>query len=193
MTQRLTLLILLCVVAGACKPSLDSQTDPTATPQGDEPLLEFQAQRLRSDDIIDFRTAYAGRTLLVVNTASRCGFTSQFKGLEALYQKYKDRGLAVVGFPSNEFRQEHTDAEAIANVCYVNYGVTFDMVAESPVRGPAANALFRRLIAATGIEPAWNFNKYLITPDGDVRHFGSASRPLGGELEAAVAHALQST
>lgn len=155
-------------------------------------LLDFRAPRLRADDVIEFQRAYGGQTLLVVNTASRCGFASQFGGLEALYQKYKDRGLNVVGFPSNDFRQELADADAIAEVCYVNYGVTFDMVAESSVRGPAANPFFQRLAAATGQSPSWNFNKYLVTASGDVRHFPPSTAPLGSELEQAIATAVGS-
>ena len=154
-------------------------------------ILEFQATRLRSDAPLDFCAAYAGRPLLVVNTASRCGYTPQFADLEALYQRYRDRGFAIVGFPSNDFRQEYEDAAATARVCYVNYGVTFDMVEESSVRGASANPLFRRLADATGAPPRWNFNKYLIDTDGSVRHFGSATQPLGGALESAVREALQ--
>ncbi len=191
MIQRSALLAFISIMASACTPAHDNPAEPKAAHTEEAGLLQFHTQRLRSDEIVDFR-AYADKTLLVVNTASRCGFTPQFKELEALYQKYKDNGLAVVGFPSNDFRQEHAEAEAIANVCYVNYGVTFDMVAESSVRGSAANSLFKRLTVATGAAPAWNFNKYLITPDGSVRHFDSATQPLGGELEAAIARALES-
>jgi len=150
-------------------------------------LLDFSAVRLRASETLDFCDAFAGKALLVVNTASRCGFTPQFEGLEGLYQAYKNDGLAIVGFPSNDFRQEHSDAEKTAEVCYVNYGVTFDMVAESSVTGASANTLFQRLSRETGESPSWNFNKYLISPDGKtVRYFNSGASPRNGALETAV-------
>ena len=150
-------------------------------------VLDFSAPRLRASENVEFCKAFAGKALLVVNTASRCGFTSQFKELEELYQKYKDEGLAIVGFPSNDFRQEYGDAEKTAEVCYVNYGVTFDMVAESSVTGLTANAFFQRLRKQTGESPSWNFNKFLISPDGSrIQHFSSGVSPRNGELEEAV-------
>ena len=150
-------------------------------------MLDFSAQRLRASDSIEFCKAFADKALLVVNTASRCGFTPQFQELEGLYQAYKSEGLAIVGFPSNDFRQEYSEAEKTAEVCYVNYGVTFDMVAESPVTGLTANKLFQRLRKQTGQSPSWNFNRFLISPDGsEVIHFSADVRPRDDRLEAAI-------
>jgi glutathione peroxidase len=150
-------------------------------------ILDFNAPRLRTSENIQFCEAFAGKALLVVNTASRCGFTSQFQELEELYKIYKDEGLAIVGFPSNDFRQEYSNAEKTAEVCYVNYGVTFDMVKVSSVTGLTANKLFKRLRKQTGKSPGWNFNKFLISPDGSqVKHFSGAASPRNGDLEAAV-------
>lgn len=129
-------------------------------------LLNFQATRLHSTESLNFCQAFSGKLLLVVNTASQCGYTPQLKGLETLYQKYKDRGLVIVGFPSNDFHQEFADEEKTAKVCYLNYGVSFPMMSTSSVKGSSANALFKRLIAQTGQEPQWNFYKYLVSQDG---------------------------
>ncbi len=153
-------------------------------------LLDFSAQKLRSKEVLDFCEKYEGQALLIVNTASRCGFTKQFKGLEELNKRDGSQGLSIVGFPSDDFRQEYDDAEETAKVCYVNYGVTFDMVETSSVKGETANKLFQRLAAATGKEPSWNFNKYLISPMGDVSHFGSMSKPLDGNLEKEIKKVL---
>lgn len=153
-------------------------------------LLEYEHRVLASSKSLQPCKAFAGDVMLVVNTASQCGFTGQFSDLEALYQKYKEQGFVVLGFPSNDFRQEHAEEEETADVCQLNYGVTFPMFATSSVRGTSANPLFAALAAATK-SPSWNFNKYLIGRDGKIiDHFGSMAKPMGGALESAVVNAL---
>lgn len=109
---------------------------------------------------------YAGRVLLVVNTASYCGFTGQYEGLERLHARYQDKGLVVLGFPSNDFAQESGSNREIADFCANTYGVKFPMFAKSPVSGAQASAFFRELAEITGQKPRWNFYKYLIGRDG---------------------------
>ena len=122
-------------------------------------------------------SGFAGRPVLVVNTASRCGFTYQYDGLQALYDRYRDRGLVVLGVPSQDFRQELATSEEVKRFCEVNFGLDFPMTEIERVRGAKAHPLFRWL-ADRGAEPAWNFNKFLIAPDGRfVSHYGSAVKP----------------
>ena len=149
-------------------------------------LLNFSANKLRSSEKIDFCERFAGKALLVVNTASQCGFTPQFKGLEKLHKTYGDK-LAIVGFPSNDFRQEHSDTEKVADVCYLNYGVTFTMLEPSSVKGGNANKVFKSLSKRTGKQPDWNFNKYLISADGKTtKHFSSSVQPMSDELRGEI-------
>ena len=148
-------------------------------------VLNYQAKKLRSSESIDFCATFKGKVVLAVNTASNCGYTPQFQGLEALYQKYKDRGLVVVGFPSNDFFQEFENTEDTAKVCYLNYGVTFPMLDKSSVKGASANPFFQSLIQATGKPPKWNFHKYLIAKDGkSVTAYESSVTP--EQLDATV-------
>jgi glutathione peroxidase len=110
---------------------------------------------------------HRGQVLVIVNTASKCGFTPQFAGLEALYQQYKDRGVTVVGFPCNQFgNQDPGTNEEIAEFCQVNYGVTFPMMAKVDVKGEAADPLFAWMTAGDDIQ--WNFTKFVIGRDGEV-------------------------
>ncbi len=152
--------------------------------------LDHSMRKLHSREQVNLCEVQSGRPMLVINTASHCGYTPQFKGLEALYQQYRERGLAVVGFASDDFRQEAKDEAKAAEVCYVNYGVTFTMIAPSHVKGPEANPVFQEL-ANQSQAPSWNFNKYLVDGDGKVvQHFGSNTRPDSKVLQAAIESVL---
>ncbi len=137
---------------------------------------------------------YEGRVLLVVNTASKCGFTPQYKGLQELHEKYRERGLVVLGFPCNQFGlQEPGDDGTIAAFCSLNYSVTFPLMSKIEVNGAAAHPLYAFLKArapgAKGKSIAWNFTKFLVARDGTtVRRFESATEPhaMESEIEAAL-------
>ena len=154
------------------------------------PLLQHSFERLQ-DGQPQPLCQYAGKVLLVVNTASYCGFTPQYEGLEALYAKYAARGLVVMGFPSNDFAQESGSNAQIAELCFNTYGVKFPMFAKTVVKGPQANALFASLAQATGQAPAWNFHKYLVDRQGQpVAAYGSRVSPGDAALRAAIEKAL---
>jgi glutathione peroxidase len=150
------------LVAGATPDVVDEDVAKAS----DETVLAGRAERLTggSEDLAAFR----GDVVLVVNTASQCGFTPQFAQLQELYAARSDEGLTILGFPSDSFDQELDDAEAISEVCEKNFGVRFPMFAKTSVTGEDAHPLFRRLAAATGEEPRWNFNKYLLDREGNV-------------------------
>jgi len=135
---------------------------------------------------------YAGKVVLVVNTASYCGFTKQYEGLEKLYAKYASRGFVVLGFPSNDFgKQEPGTSKEIADFCYNTYGVKFPMFAKSSVSGSEANPLHASLAKSTGQAPKWNFTKYLIDRKGNVlEHFPSKVTPEDPKLVARIEQAL---
>lgn len=139
---------------------------------------------------------YAGKVVLVVNTASHCGFTPQYAGLETLYQKYAAQGLVVLGFPCNQFgKQEPGSADDIAQTCHINYGVSFPMFEKIEVNGAAAHPLFRYLKKALpgvlGERIKWNFTKFLIGRDGKpIKRFAPFTKP--EKMEAAIAAALES-
>ena len=176
--------------AGA--PAETGRSPKMATAAACPPLLQHTLPRLQ-DEKPQPLCQYAGKVLLVVNTASYCGFTSQFEGLEALNAAYAARGLVVMGFPSNDFRQEDADARKTADVCFNTYGVKFPMFTSIPVRGPQAHPLFAALARSTGQSPSWNFNKYLVGRDGTpIAHFGSTTGPTSAALKTAVEKALAS-
>jgi glutathione peroxidase len=163
---------------------------PTAAAAACPALLNQSLARLQ-DDKPQNLCQYAGKVLLVVNTASYCGFTPQYEGLEALHAKYVARGLVVMGFPSNDFNQESGDSKKIAELCFNTYGVKFPMFASSSVKGKTANPLFTQLAQSTGKQPSWNFNKYLVGRDGKpIAHYGSMTAPDSKDLTAALEKAL---
>jgi len=132
---------------------------------------------------------WSGRPVLVVNTASRCGFTPQYDGLQALYDRYRDRGLVVLAVPSQDFRQELGSDAAVKEFCELNFDLDLPMTTITPVRGPGAHPFYRWLSQTRGWQPSWNFNKVLIGPDGSVAGtWGSAARPqskaITGPIEA---------
>lgn len=173
--------VILCVMAQSAYSAEQACPD----------YLNQTLRKLHSKQQMNLCSFYRpGATLLIVNTASHCGYTKQFKGLETLYQTYKDQGLVVLGFPSNTFKQEEDNEMGTATVCYENYGVTFPMFEKVDVRGSNAHPLFVYLGDKTKA-PTWNFNKYLLAGDKpSLTHFGSNDEPLGGELEAAIKKAL---
>ena len=179
--------LLVCLLTAA---ALVGPSHARAAGDGCPAALSHEMRKLGSSERIDLCGEFRGRPVLIVNTASHCGFTPQFSGLEALYQEYKDRGLVLLGVPSNDFRQAAKDEESAARICYVNYGVTFPMVSRQAVRGPDAHPLFRELGRAAG-PPTWNFNKYLVDRDGNVvRRFDSSVEPMSAELREAVESVL---
>ncbi|QYK00565.1 glutathione peroxidase [Shewanella psychrotolerans] len=149
-------------------------------------FLDVKVRKLHSEQQLDLCQLTQGKPVLIVNTASHCGYTPQFKGLEKLHQKYKDDGLVVLGFPSNDFNQEEAQEVKTADVCYINYGVTFTMAATGVVTGELAQQPFKHLSAETR-EPNWNFNKYLVSADGkQIQRFSSNVKPNDSALIEAI-------
>ncbi len=151
---------------------------PVAGQAGECPeFLDTELRRLHSSESVNLCDLADGKPMLVVNTASYCGFTGQFEGLERLHQKYQQQGLVVVGFASDDFNQEADSEAEAAGVCYKNFGVTFTMIAPTAVTGSDANPVFRALNEQSG-EPGWNFYKYLVNSDGEVvQRFSSQVAP----------------
>ncbi|MFN3865867.1 MAG: glutathione peroxidase [Demequina sp.] len=156
-------------------------------------LTDFTATALTGEERP--LSEFAGRVVLVVNTASKCGLAPQFEALELLHQQFKDEGFTVLGFPSNQFKQELSDAEGIGDFCQKNYGVTFPMFATIDVNGGRAHPVFQWLRSeaggALGSAIKWNFTKFLVGRDGHViKRYGPQTDPIDieGDIEAALAN-----
>lgn len=155
-------------------------------------LLDQDFRRLASTEQVNLCEAYAGKVLLIVNTASKCGYTPQYDGLEALYRQFGDDGLVVLGFPSNDFQgQEPGTEEQIEEFCRLTYGVEFPMFEKTTVKGSGAHPFFAALADASGTFPTWNFHKYLIGRDGQwVSEFSPSTPPDDEALLEALRAAL---
>ena len=164
---------------------------PTPMTDACPELLNYSFNRLQTGKP-ESLCQYRGKVVLIVNTASYCGYTHQYEGLEALYRKYKSRGLVVVGFPSNDFGgQEPGSNKEIAEFCRLTYGVEFPMFEKSSVTSIKTNPLYAELLARTGQNPKWNFHKYLVDRDGkQVTSFGTRVEPDNGDLIGAVERML---
>jgi glutathione peroxidase len=151
-------------------------------------LLDHEVRRLNSDERVNLAEAYPGKVVLIVNTASRCAFTDQYEGLEALYAAYRDRGLVILGFPSNDFgNQEPGSEKQIQDFCRLTYSVRFPMFAKTTVTEGRADPLFTGLGDAAGRYPEWNFHKYLLDREGRlVGDYLSRTSPQSRTLISAI-------
>ncbi|KWZ80751.1 glutathione peroxidase [Heyndrickxia coagulans] len=154
-------------------------------------IYDYSFERLTGGEE-ESLSEYKNQVLLIVNTASKCGFTPQYEGLEHLYEKYKDKGFAVLGFPSDSFmKQEFDESEKIAAFCKANYGVTFPLFKKSKMKGKEMNPLFAELLEQTGEKKiTWNFNKFLVDRHGHaIGYYGSRTKP--EDLEEKIEELLQ--
>ncbi len=175
----------------ANRPALAAQTAPAAPAAACPSILQHTHARLQ-DEKPQNLCQYAGQVVLVVNTASYCGFTPQYQGLEKLYRDYRAQGLVVLGFPSNDFAQEPGGNDKIAEFCENTYGVKFPMFTKTAVRGQDAAPLFRQLSARSDTTPKWNFYKYLIARDGQrIQAFNSMTAPTDARLIQAIEQLLK--
>jgi glutathione peroxidase len=189
----LTGLLAVTACGAGQTPASDANPTPAATGEtafGSGAVIDQTVLSLHGEPV-DLRQ-FRGRPVLIVNTASKCGYTPQYAGLQKLYETYGDRGLVVIGFPSNDFgNQEPGDSGEIENFCRLNYGVTFPMMAKIHTKGPDQAAIYRALTTETAEEfrgeVQWNFTKFLVDGDGHVvARFESAVDPLDPQVTAAI-------
>ena len=192
--MRAPLLVISAIAALLAAPALsETPTQPTATAAP----APFDALPALDGGKVD-RAALDGKVVLMVNVASRCGYTGQYAGLQSLYEKYRDAGLTIVGVPCNQFGgQEPGSAKEIARFCSMNYGVTFPMLAKQDVNGPNRSTLYDWLVssdAGLGKDIGWNFEKFLVGRDGTVlQRFRSGTAPTDPALTGAIEAALGSS
>ena len=159
----------------------------------DKTAYDFTFQKLREDEKLPLKQ-FEGKVLLIVNTASHCGFTPQFDGLEKLYTTYKEKGFVIIGVPSNDFgAQEPGTSEEIATFCKINYGVTFPMAEKEVVSGDGAHPFYvwARKTLGFGTAPKWNFHKYLVDRHGKlIDYFNSTTTPDSHKIKSAIEKAL---
>lgn len=155
-------------------------------------LLDQDFRRLAAKETVNLCEAYSGKVILVVNTASKCGNTPQYDGLEKLYSQYGEQGLVVLGFPSNDFMGQEPGSEAqIEEFCRLTYGVEFPMFEKTRVKGKDANPFFVALADQAGTYPTWNFHKFLIGRDGElISDFSPRTKPYDDKLVSALEDAL---
>ena len=151
-------------------------------------LLDVNVKTLNKNKVLNLCDEYQGKVLLVVNTASKCAYTNQYDSLETLYKKYRNKGLVVLGFPSNDFgHQEPGTEKQIRDFCSVTYGVEFPMFSKTRVTQRNADPFYQKLAKASGTYPQWNFHKYLIGSDGElVSNYPSAIDPLNKSIVDAI-------
>ena len=146
---------------------------------------EFSFESIEGGDLSlsDFK----GNPVLIVNTASRCGFTSQYDGLQSVYDKYRAKGLTVLAIPSNDFKQELAEDEKVKQFCKINFNLNLPMTTITHVKGPNAHPFFKWIKNEYGFVPSWNFNKILLNQDGQmVASFGSVARPTGWRITKSI-------
>lgn len=158
-------------------------------------LLDYEFRRLASDESINLAEEFKGNVVLVVNTASKCGNTPQYDGLEKLYEEYGERGLTVVGIPSNDFMgQEPGTEEEIQEFCRLTYKIKFPMVEKTVVKKGKAHPMYDGLAEAAGTYPTWNFHKYLVDRNGElIAEFSPRTQPYDDKLVAAIEAALDAS
>ena len=180
LARSICALFILALVASA--PAAPSTAAESRCPS----ILDHEFANLREEPVS--LCQFQGKVLLVVNTASECGYTPQYEGLEALYRRYRDKGFVVLGFPANDFGgQEPGSNKEIAQFCRVNYGITFPMFTKTSVVGATANPLYRELAAKTGKPPRWNFHKYLLDRAAQpVAVFESAVEPADRRITSEI-------